>query len=129
MARRSATLGGMAGVIALVSDLIFGSRIREAAAPLGVAVRSARSPEALLLACRAELPALVLADLDDNRVRALEAVQSLRQDPALSALMVIGFVSHVDDERAQAARSAGCSRVLARGAFVQELPRLLEAAR
>ena len=116
----------MAGVIALVSDLMFGSRIREAAAAKGVALRSARSPEALLQACRDELPTLVLADLDDNRVRALEAVEALRRDPAFQALTVIGFVSHVDAERAQAGQAAGCSRVLARGAFVQELPRLLE---
>jgi CheY-like chemotaxis protein len=116
----------MAGVIALVSDLMFGSRIREAAAAKGVAMRSARSPEALLQACREEAPSLVLADLDDNRVRALEAVLALRRDPAFRELRVIGFVSHVDAERAQAAQAAGCSRVMARGAFVQELPRLLE---
>jgi CheY-like chemotaxis protein len=116
----------MAGVIALVSDLMFGSRIREAAAAKGVGVRSARSPEALLQACRDELPALVLADLDDDRVRALEAVQLLRRDPAFAELTVIGFVSHVDAERARAAQAAGCSRVMARGAFVQQLPQLLE---
>jgi hypothetical protein len=51
----------MAGVIALVSDLMFGSRIREAAAAKGAAVRTARGPEALLQACREELPALVFA--------------------------------------------------------------------
>jgi CheY-like chemotaxis protein len=116
----------MAGVIALVSDLMFASRIREAAAAKNVGVRSARSPEALLAACREDPPSLVLADLDDNRVRALEAVQALRQDPAFQQLTVIGFVSHVDAERAQAAGAAGCSRVLARSAFVQQLPQLLE---
>jgi CheY-like chemotaxis protein len=119
----------MAGVVALVSDLMFGSRIREAAARLELQVRSARDPEALLLACRAEAPALVLADLDDARVQPLQAIRSLRQDPELRALTVIGFVSHVDAERAAAAQAAGCTRVLSRGAFVQELPRLLEAAR
>lgn len=119
----------MAGVIALVSDLMFASRIREAAAPLGIAVRSARSPEALLEACRTEAPALILADLDDTRVGALAAVRALREDPTLGSLTVIGFVSHVDAERAQAATVAGCSRVLARSAFVRELPGLLEAAR
>jgi CheY-like chemotaxis protein len=116
----------MAGVVALVSDLMFGSRIREAAAAKGVSVRSARGPEALLQACRDDAPALVLLDLDDPRVRALEAVRSLRQDPAFGELPVVGFVSHVDAERAQAAQAAGCSRVLARGAFVQLLPQLLE---
>jgi CheY-like chemotaxis protein len=119
----------MAGVVALVSDLIFGSRIREAAAPLGVTVRGARNPQALLALCRAEPPALVLADLDDTRVGALEAVRTLREDETLKHLNVIGFVSHVDEVRAQAARDAGVSRVLARSAFVHELPRLLEAAR
>ncbi len=119
----------VAGVVALVSDLMFGSRIREAAARLSVAVRSVRGPEALLEACRAEPPALVLADLDDGRVHPLEAIRSLRQDPELGALAVVGFVSHVDAERAAAAQAAGCSQVLSRGAFVQELPRLLESAR
>ena len=113
-------------MIALVSDLMFGSRIREAAAAKGAAVRSALGPEALLQACREELPALVFADLDDNRVRALDAIRALREDPAFQALTVIGFVSHVDAERAQAAQAAGCSRVLARSAFVQQLPQLLE---
>ena len=119
----------MAGVVALVSDLIFSSRIREAAAPLGVAVRGARNPQALLTLCRAEMPALVLADLDDTRVGALDAVRALREDAALRDLTVVGFVSHVDEARARDAQAAGVSRVLARGAFVHELPRLLEAAR
>jgi CheY-like chemotaxis protein len=116
----------MPGVVMLVSDLMFGSRIREAAAARGAAVRSARYPEALLQACRDERPAVVLADLDDPRVRALEAVQALRQEPAFQDLDVVGFVSHVDAERAQAAQAAGCSRVLARSAFVQQLPQLVE---
>jgi CheY-like chemotaxis protein len=119
----------MAGVVALVSDLMFGSRIREAAARLSVSVRTARGKEALLEACRAEPPALVLADLDDGRVDPLEAIRSLRRDAALAGVAVVGFVSHVDVERAAAAQAAGCSQVLSRGAFVQELPRLLEAAR
>ena len=40
----------------------------------------------------------------------------------------MAFLSHVHAERADAARDAGCSRVLSRGTFVQELPRLLSAA-
>jgi hypothetical protein len=40
----------------------------------------------------------------------------------------VAFLSHVHAEGAEAARAAGCSRVLARSAFVQELPRLIAAA-
>jgi hypothetical protein len=38
---------------------------------------------------------------------------------------VVAFFSHVNPERGEQARAAGCNRVLARGAFVKELPSLL----
>lgn len=118
----------MAGVVALVADLIFASRIREAAAPSGLAVRTARRPEPLLEACRSDPPSLLLIDLDDERLLPLEAIRLVRADAALQGLSVLGFVSHVNAARALAAQAAGCSRVLSRGAFVAELPKLLADA-
>lgn len=118
----------MAGVVALVADLIFASRIKEAAAPSGVVVRTARRPEAAIEACRADPPSLLLVDLDDERLFPLEAIRLVRGDASLQALPVLGFVSHVNGARALAAQQAGCSQVLSRGAFVTELPRLLAEA-
>lgn len=118
----------MAGAIALVADLIFASRIRESAGPAGVPVRTARRPEALVEACRAETPALVLLDLDDDRLQPLLALRLLRGDPGLASLPVVGFVSHVNGARALEAQAAGCTRVMARGAFVVELPALMAEA-
>jgi len=115
----------MANVVALVADLMFGSRIREAAA--GAPVRTARKIEGLLEACRSEPPTIVLVDLDDDRIQPLDAVRALRADAATSALPVIGFVSHVNGARAQEALAAGCTRVLARSAFVVELPALVRS--
>jgi CheY-like chemotaxis protein len=112
-------------VVVLVSDLMFASRIREAARGGALAVRTLRRPQELLEACVADPPSLVLVDLDDERLQPLDALRLLREDAALQALPVIGFVSHVDGARALAAQAAGCSRVLARSAFVAELPRLL----
>ncbi len=113
----------MANVVALVADLMFGSRIREAAA--GAPVRTARKPEAFLEACRTEPPTIVFVDLDDDRLQPLDAVRALRAEPGMAALPVIGFVSHVNGDRAQQGQAAGCTRVLARSAFVIELPELL----
>jgi CheY-like chemotaxis protein len=115
----------MANVVALVADLMFGSRIREAAAPAGTPVRTARKLEACLEACRSEPPTIVLVDLDDERLQPLDAVRALRAEPALAVLPIVGFVSHVDAARAQQALAAGCTRVLARSAFVVELPSLV----
>lgn len=102
---------------------MFASRIREAARASQAAVETVRTAPALLEACARETPGLVLLDLDAARLRPLDAARELRA--AAAALPVIGFVSHVDGELARAGLEAGCTRVLARGAFVQELPALL----
>jgi CheY-like chemotaxis protein len=117
----------MSQVIALVDDLMFLSRIREAARGAGVGVRPARSAADLLASAR-EGGRLVLVDADCSRLPWADAVAALRSEPGLASLPVVAFVSHVHAERAEAARAAGCSRVLSRGAFVRELPRLLAPA-
>jgi CheY-like chemotaxis protein len=117
----------MPHVITLVDDLMFLSRIREAARGAGVEIRSARGPKDLVEAARGGAR-LVLVDADNSRLPWAEAVSALRADPSVAAVPVIAFLSHVHAERAEAARAAGASRVLARGAFVHELPHLLAAA-
>jgi CheY-like chemotaxis protein len=113
----------MATVVAFMDDLLFLSRIREAAKGAGIEVKSARNVEQL----RAAAPgaAKVFVDLDSGRLPTAEALAALKADPALASVPVVGFFSHVHVERAAAARQAGATRVLARSAFVQELPALL----
>jgi len=117
----------VASLIALVDDLMFLSRVREAARGADLEVRVARRTADVLEAARAGASLLVV-DLDSRRLPWGEAVTSLRSDPSLGSLPVVGFLSHVNAEAAQVARAAGCTRVLARSAFVQELPGILVAA-
>jgi len=117
----------MPHVIAVVDDLMFLSRIREAARGMGVELRSARGTKDLVEAAR-DGGRLVLVDADSSRLPWAEAVLALRADPSVPPVPVIAFLRHVHAERAEAARVAGATRVLARSAFVQELPRLLAAA-
>ena len=117
----------MPAVVAFMDDLMFLSRVREAARAPGVQVRPARRLEELLAACR-PAPEAVFVDLDSTRLPTAEALAALRSDAALATVPVVGFVSHVNADRAREAREAGCSRVMARSAFVEELPALLAAA-
>lgn len=112
-------------VLAVVDDLMFSSRISAAAKAAGVAVRFARSPDAVLTATREEVPALVILDLNSARTAPLDIVAALRADPALATIPTLGFVSHVDTATIEAARQAGVDRILARSAFVAQLPQVL----
>jgi CheY-like chemotaxis protein len=117
----------MSRVLAFVDDLMFLSRIREAARGAGVEVRSVKRPDALVQGVR-EGARLVLVDVDSPRLPWAQALASLRAEGLLSRVPVVAFFSHVHSDRADAAREAGCNRVVPRGAFVQELPQLLEGA-
>jgi hypothetical protein len=113
-------------IVAFVDDLMFLSRIREAASALEVEVRAMRQVPDLLEACRHH-PTAVLVDLDSQRLPVKDAVIALRSDAELAAIPVVGFFSHVHVARAREMRELGVNTVLARSAFVQELPALLRA--
>jgi CheY-like chemotaxis protein len=117
----------MPKVVALVDDLMFLSRIREAGRAAGVPVASARGARDLVAIAR-DGASLVLVDADSERLPWREALAALRALPELEALPVVAFLSHVRADHAEAARAAGASRVLARSAFVKELPRLVSEA-
>ena len=112
-------------VIVAVDDLMFASRISSAAKALGVEIAFARSPEAITEAVRTKAPRLVILDLNSVKIRPLEAIAALKADAALAVVPTVGFVSHVQADLIAEARRAGVDRVLARSAFVTQLPQLL----
>jgi hypothetical protein len=110
----------MTQVVLLADDLMFASRVREAARGLDLEVKVVRRPPA------ETAPGTRLALVDLDRFGDAASLESLRE--AIGDVPIVGFVSHVNADRAREAREAGCQRVLARGAFVQELPAILAAA-
>lgn len=103
-------------VLALVRDLMFLSRITAAARNSGVGIDVVRDPQAIA----GRTGRLLLVDL--NLAGAVDAAAAWKQ---AHAGRVVGFVSHVDTATIEQARRAGLDQVLARGGFVQMLPRIL----
>jgi CheY-like chemotaxis protein len=113
-------------IIALAADLLFGARIRSAAAAAAIPLVLVRTTDEALAAAQAGARSLIL-DLDLRAGDPIALLQALRGVPATADLPVIAFVSHVREDRIQAARAAGATRVLARSAFVRDLPELLRS--
>jgi two-component system cell cycle response regulator DivK len=112
-------------ILVVADDLLFRSKISTTAKALGVVVRAATTPEAAIERARADAPTLVLIDLDAGRPAPFEVLAQLAADPVLRALPTVGFVSHVHANLVQEARRLGIGAVLARSAFVAQLPDLL----
>ena len=113
-------------VVALVDDLFFVAKIREAAKSAGVVVHGfdARRDPASVAEAR---PQAVLLDLNARSFSSLDWIHALKADPATSSIRIIGFVSHVQEQLISEARAAGCDTVMARSAFSKQLPELLRA--
>jgi DNA-binding NarL/FixJ family response regulator len=108
-----------------MDDLFFQMKLAETAKHLGIEVKVATNGEALRTLLE-PLPKLVVVDLN-ARGNPVAAIQQLRQTHP--KLRVVAFLSHVQRELAAQAQAAGCSEVLPRSAFTQNLASILEAAR
>src|SRR5438034_10305395 len=104
--------------LALVSDLLFASRITAEAKAAGAQVQILRKPEQLE---QAEAD-LLLVDL--NLAGASTAAAAWQQKPARRT---VAFVSHIDSATIASAREAGLEEIMARRRFIQILPELLRA--
>jgi CheY-like chemotaxis protein len=111
-------------IVTVLNDLMFTVKIQEAAKRVGlepVFVKSGR--EAIDLA-DANAAAIIL-DLNYADAKPLELISDLKGNERTKKIPLIGYVAHVQVELRQAAETRGCDVVVARSAFVQNLPELL----
>ncbi len=114
--------------IALVTDLIFSTKITGTGKQLGNPVAVARTLPRLsdLLDAATDAP-LLLVDLNITAVDPLAAIRLAKSHPKNPR--VVAFLSHVQVELARQAQAAGADQVLSRSAFVEILPSLLIPAK
>src|SRR5918997_493108 len=115
-------------VVAAVEDLLFRSKISETASTLGVEALFPRGPKKLMSEIRSCPPDLLVLDLNSARFEPLKLLQDLKTGDATRDVPVVGFLSHVQKDLALAARERGCDRIMARSAFVKDLPEILSGA-
>jgi len=111
-------------ILAVVDDLIFLTRIQETAQHLKLALEVASPAHAEERVRRGPATA-ILVDLNHRSGGVVQLIERIKSDPGAARIPVVGFLSHVQAEVATAARAAGCDIVLARSAFVKQLPQLL----
>jgi hypothetical protein len=104
-------------ILIFVRDLLFSTRIVEAARDAGVPFKVVRKTESLA----AEPGRLLMIDLNQEG-----AIDAAREWKYATGSPTLGFVSHVDTETIARAKSGGIDRVMSRGQFTQLLPELVK---
>ncbi len=115
-------------ILAAVDDFLFRSKIRAVAKHVNASVQFAQTQDEVLAQVRATAPALVIVDLNSQKVDAIATIAALKADAALAGIRTIGFASHVHVDLINAARKAGADQVLARSQFAGNLAEILASA-
>lgn len=113
----------MALVLALIADLLFGSRVQGALGAAGHEVELVGDEAALKqrLAGTPPLPGAVLVvDLTDTQLDGPALVEELGAAGALSGLRTLGFFSHVDVPARERAERAGFDLVVPRSRMARD---------
>jgi DNA-binding NarL/FixJ family response regulator len=113
-------------VLALVTDLLFATKISSTAKSLGAPVDVVRGVVPLRERVAAGAASLVIIDLNADASDTIEAIRAVKA--ARPAVRTVAYVSHVQTELAAAAREAGADLVLPRSRFTAELPAILARA-
>ncbi len=116
----------MADVVALVDDLFFQSKIVETARHAGVELKLCTTSEAFLAEIARSAPSLAIVDLNAHS-NPLDAIERLRASG--NHVPLIGYLSHVQTELAERAKSAGCREVIPRSKFTMNLATILAGAK
>ena len=106
---------------------MFLSKIVEATKALSIPLRSLKTEDKLIAACRESDAPIVFLDLDDQRLDAVALARAIRSAEPKAKATIYAFVSHVNEDRIQAAGKDLFDQIFSRGQFVRVLPELLAA--
>ena len=113
----------MARVLALVPDLLFGSRLlgtlNAAGHEVDLVTDAGRLRERLADGI-APRPAVLVLDLTDEDFEGAELLESLAGAPGLEGVRTLGFFSHVDTRARERAERAGFDLAVPRSRMARE---------
>ena len=112
-------------ILAAVDDMFFAAKIRATAEAVGVNIKFHRRLDGLVAAAGEQAPDLILIDLHNQNLNAIELARALKANESSKTIPLLGFFSHVQTELQRAAIEAGFDQVIPRSVFSRDLAKIL----
>jgi len=113
-------------VVAVVDDMFFASKIRQAAKQAGVSLEIAKNTRGLLDTLTESTPGLIVIDLNSEKLKPLELLRDIKSSDELKIVPILGYLPHVEEQLKEESITAGCDMVMPRSRFSNELASILK---
>lgn len=111
--------------VAVLDDMFFASKIREAAKAAGVDMDFIKGAEGIIDRISSTSPSLVIVDLAHKKVDPIELIKELKGLDNLKGARFIGYLPHVETGLKKEAVDAGYDMVLPRSRFSLEMREII----
>jgi len=124
-----ATDRGPTLAVVLNRDLLFGSRIRNALASLGLQSHFVTTAEQFVDLLSEEPSSVAIGIIDMNGAVSWDVIREAQSGEGGGLVPTLAFGPHVDIENRRAAKAAGVSRIVSNGQFHSDTAGLIERYR
>lgn len=113
-------------VLVAVTDIFFYTKVRDALLPIGYRLERARSQEDIAGKASAATPSAVILNMNDDRLNAVQALETLKADPRFKAIPILAFANHEEVDTWNRAKTMGVTKIVSRNEFSSRTRDLVE---
>jgi PleD family two-component response regulator len=112
-------------IVAILDDMFFASKLREAAKASGVDIEFIKEPDGIVEILSSKTPSVVIIDLNSKKIDTIQLIRDMKENEVLKGVHTIGYLPHVEKGLMKEALDAGYDIVLPRSRFSLELGDIL----
>ena len=109
-----------------VTDIFFYTKVRDALMSKGYKIDRARTQQDIAEKASATLPSAFILNMNDERLDAFQALETLKDDASMKTIPIIAFANHEEVETFHRARALGVTKIVSRNEFSSRLKELVE---
>jgi PleD family two-component response regulator len=113
-------------ILVAVTDIFFYTKVRDALMAKGYRIERARTQQDIAEKASATAPSAFILDMNDDRLDAFQAVDTLKADAHLKTIPILAFANHEEVETFHRAKALGVTRIVSRNEFSSRLKDLIE---
>ena len=113
-------------ILVAVTDIFFYTKVRDALMAKGYKIERARTQQDIEEKALATTPSAFILNMNDERLDAFQALETLKADTGMKAIPILAFANHEEVDTFNRARALGVTKIVSRNEFSARLKDLVE---